>query len=127
MMAEAFERRLVAIAAADISGYGRLVGLDEEGTLTRLRSLRGEVIDPTIAAHRGRIVKTTGDGILVEFQSVVDAVRCAVALRCATAARETGLPPQRHIAFRSASISATCGSGRRHPWRRRQHGSSPRV
>src|SRR5262249_36930055 len=90
----------VAILAADIAGYSRLVGLDEEGTLARLRSLRREGIDPAIAAHRGRIVKTTGDGMLVEFQSVVDAVRCAVAMQGATAEREAVLPQERRIAFR---------------------------
>ena len=100
MPAEAVERRLAAILAADIAGYSRLVGLDEEGTLARLRSLRREVIDPTIADHRGRIVKTTGDGILVEFASVVDAVRCAMAVQRATAARETELPPDRRMEFR---------------------------
>jgi adenylate cyclase len=71
-------RKLAAILAADVAGYSRLVGLDEEGTTARLQALRRELIDPTIAAHHGRIVKTTGDGMLVEFASVVDAVRCAV-------------------------------------------------
>jgi adenylate cyclase len=74
------ERKLAAILAADIAGYSRLVGRDEEGTLARLRALRRELIDPTIAEHRGRIFKTTGDGMLVEFASVVDAVRCAIAV-----------------------------------------------
>src|SRR6516162_5358905 len=72
------ERRLAAILAADVVGYSRLVGVDEEGTLARLRVLRREVVDPMIKEHRGRIVRITGDGILVEFASVVDAVRCAV-------------------------------------------------
>ena len=71
------ERRLAAILAADVAGYSRLIGADEEGTLDRIRSIRAEVIDPKIAAHRGRLVKTTGDGLLVEFASVVDALRCA--------------------------------------------------
>ena len=70
-------RRLAAILAADVAGYSRLIGADEEGTLDRLRSIRAEVIDPKITEHRGRIVKTTGDGFLVEFSSVVDALRCA--------------------------------------------------
>src|SRR5580692_5111917 len=70
-------RRLAAILAADVAGYSRLVGADEEGTLNRLRSIRADVIDPKITEHRGRIVKTTGDGLLVEFSSVVDALRCA--------------------------------------------------
>jgi adenylate cyclase len=75
------ERRLAAILAADVAGYSRLIGADEEGTLNRLRSIRAEVIDPAIAAHRGRLVKTTGDGFLVEFASVVDALRCAVEIQ----------------------------------------------
>jgi adenylate cyclase len=74
-------RRLAAIVAADVAGYSRLMGADEEGTLERLRALRRELLDPKIAEHRGRIVKTTGDGLLVEFASVVDAVRCAVAVQ----------------------------------------------
>jgi len=92
-------RRIAAILAADVAGYSRLVGDDEEGTLARLRALRREVIDPEIAAHRGRIVKTTGDGLLTEFASVVDAVRCAVALqrRIAPAADE---PAERRIQYR---------------------------
>ena len=69
-------RRLAAILAADVSGYSRLMGADEEGTLERLKALRRELLDPKIAEHHGRIVKTTGDGMLVEFSSVVDAVRC---------------------------------------------------
>ena len=71
------ERRLAAILAADVAGYSRLMGADEQGTLSRLRAIRGEIVDPKIAEHRGRIVKTTGDGLLVEFQSVIDALRCA--------------------------------------------------
>ena len=94
------ERKLAAILAADIAGYSRLVLLDEEGTLARLRALRRELIDPAIAEHRGRIFKTTGDGILVEFASVVDAVRCAVAVQRATAARETTFVQERRIEFR---------------------------
>ena len=70
-------RRLAAILAADVAGYSRLIGADEEGTLNRLRSIRAEVIVPKINEHRGRIVKTTGDGLLIEFSSVVDALRCA--------------------------------------------------
>ena len=69
-------RRLAAILAADVAGYSRLMGADEEGTLVRLKALRRELVDPKIAEHHGRIVKTTGDGLLVEFASVVDAVRC---------------------------------------------------
>ena len=85
MAQERVERRLTAILAADVVGYSRLVGMDEEGTIARLKSLREELIDPTIAQHKGRIVKTTGDGILVEFPSVVDAVRNAVEVQRALA------------------------------------------
>src|SRR5271165_5986635 len=85
------ERRLAAILAADVAGYSRLIKADEEGTLGRLKVLRAEVIDPKIASHHGRIVKTTGDGLLVEFASVVDAVRCAVAVQQAMAERNTGV------------------------------------
>ena len=72
------ERRLAAIVAADVAGYSRLMGMDEEGTLAQLKGHRQALVDPKIEEHRGRIVKTTGDGLLVEFASVVDAVRCAV-------------------------------------------------
>src|SRR5438105_13929093 len=89
------ERRLAAILAADVAGYSRLIGADEEGTLNRIRSIRAEVIDPTIAAHRGRLVKTTGDGLLGEFASVVDALRCAVEVQQAMADRAAGLSPAR--------------------------------
>jgi len=99
-MPEAVERKLVAILAADVAGYSRLVGLDEELTLARLKILRREVIDPEIASHRGRIVKTTGDGLLIEFVSVVDAVRCAVAVQRACVEREAALPQDRRIQFR---------------------------
>src|SRR3954447_26095744 len=75
---ERVERRLAAVLAADVAGYSRLMGLDEEGTLARLKAVRTALVDPTIAAHRGRIVKTTGDGMLVEFASAVDAARSAI-------------------------------------------------
>ena len=94
------ERRLAAILAADVAGYSRLIEADEEGTLGRLKALRGEVIDPKIALHRGRIVKTTGDGLLVEFASVVDALRCAVEIQSALAERNAPLRQERRIAFR---------------------------
>src|SRR5205807_2835840 len=71
-------RRLAAILAADVGGYSRLIGADEEGTLNRLKAIRAEVIDPKVSEHQGRIVKTTGDGLLVEFASVIDALRCAI-------------------------------------------------
>src|SRR5713101_5851625 len=94
------ERRLAAILAADLVGYARLIEADEEGTLRRLKALRTEVIDPKIAEHRGRIVKTTGDGLLVEFASVVDALRCAAEMQAALAESNAALPPDRGIAFR---------------------------
>jgi adenylate cyclase len=74
-------RRLAAILAADVAGYSRLIGADDEGTLDRLRSIRADIIDPKITEHRGRIVKTTGDGLLVEFSSVISALRCAIQRR----------------------------------------------
>jgi adenylate cyclase len=94
------ERRLAAILAADIAGYSRLIGADEEGTLSRLRSIRAEVIDSSIAAHRGRLVKTTGDGLLVEFASVVDALRCASEIQQAMAGRNAETPTAERIDFR---------------------------
>src|SRR5262249_2752497 len=94
------ERRLAAILAADVAGYSRLIGADEEGTLDRLRSIRAEVIDSTIAAHRGRLVKTTGDGLLVEFASVVDALRCAVEVQQQITARGSDPRGARRIELR---------------------------
>jgi adenylate cyclase len=93
-------RRLAAILAADVAGYSRLVGQDEEGTIARLQAVRRELIDPTIAKHHGRIFKTTGDGMLVEFASVVDAVRCAVEVQRAMADRNHGLDADKRIEFR---------------------------
>src|SRR6516164_6326817 len=94
------ERRLAAILAADVAGYSRLIETDEEGTLSRLKALRAELIDPKIAGHHGRIVKTTGDGLLVEFASVVDALRCAAEVQSAIAKSNASLPPDRRIEFR---------------------------
>src|SRR6516162_879515 len=94
------DRRLAAILAADVAGYSRLIGADEEGTLGRLKLIRAEVIDPAIAAHRGRLVKTTGDGLLVEFASVVDALRCAVEVQREIADRGTDTPVDRRIELR---------------------------
>ncbi len=96
---ERTERRLAAILAADVAGYSRLIGGDEEGTLDRLRSIRAELIDPRVAVHRGRIVKTTGDGLLVEFASVVDALRCATEWQRGMAERNAGTSDNR-IEFR---------------------------
>jgi adenylate cyclase len=100
MTEERVERRLTAILAADIAGYSRLMGADEESTLAALKTLRREVTDPKIKEHRGRIVNTTGDGLLSEFPSVVDAVRCAVEVQREIAARNAGVQAERRIDFR---------------------------
>jgi adenylate cyclase len=97
---ERAERRLAAILAADIAGYSRLMGADEEGTLARVKAHRRELIDPKISEHRGRIVKTTGDGILIEFPSVIEAVSCAVAVQRGMAERNAGTPEEERISFR---------------------------
>jgi adenylate cyclase len=94
------ERRLAAILAADVAGYSRLMGADEDGRLERLKALRRELLDPKIAEHKGRIVKTTGDGLLVEFASVVDAVRCAVVVQQAMAERDAGVAAGDRIELR---------------------------
>ncbi len=93
-------RKLTAILAADVVGYSRLAGADEELILARLRTLRSDLIDPTIAVHNGRVVKRTGDGVLVEFRSVVDPVRCAIEIQLGTAERNAGLPPDKRIEYR---------------------------
>jgi len=93
-------RRLAAILAADVAGYSRLIGADEGGTLERLKALRRELLDPKIAEHRGRLVKTTGDGLLVEFGSVVDALRCAVEVQREMTGRNAGVPPDSRVEFR---------------------------
>src|SRR5712692_3575018 len=97
---ERVERRLAAILAADVAGYSRLMGADEEGTLAALKAIRRELSDPKIEEHRGRIVKTTGDGMLVEFASVVDAVRCAVEVQQGMAERNASVQADRRIEFR---------------------------
>ena len=96
----AIVRRLTAILAADVAGYSRLMGADEEGTHERLKAHLRELVDPKIAEHRGRVVKNTGDGFLAEFQSVVDAVRCAVEMQRGMAERNQETPPERRIEFR---------------------------
>jgi adenylate cyclase len=93
-------RKIAAILVADVVGYSRLAGADEDRTLSRLRGLRSDLIDPAIAAHHGRVVKRTGDGILIEFRSVVDAVRCAIEVQSGLIERNAGLPPERRIEFR---------------------------
>jgi adenylate cyclase len=93
-------RRLAAILAADVAGYSRLIGADEGGTLQALKAIRAELIDPMIAAHNGRLVKTTGDGLLIEFSSVVDALRCATEMQAGMAERNATVPNDRRIEFR---------------------------
>jgi TolB-like protein/class 3 adenylate cyclase/Tfp pilus assembly protein PilF len=97
---ERAERRLAAVLAADVAGYSRLMGADEEGTLAQLKAIRKTLVDPTIAAHRGRIVKTTGDGMLVEFASAVDAARCAVEVQRGMARQNADVPQDARIEFR---------------------------
>jgi class 3 adenylate cyclase len=104
------ERRLAAILATDVAGYSRLIEADEEGSLARLKTLRAELIDPKIAGHKGRIVKTTGDGLLVEFASVVDALRCAAEMQPALAESNPPLPPGSRIEFRIGCRSAMTSS-----------------
>jgi adenylate cyclase len=97
---ERVERRLAAVLAADVAGYSRLMGTDEEGTLARLKAVRKALVDPAIASHRGRIVKTTGDGMLVEFASAVDAARCATEVQRDVASQNADVPPDVRIEFR---------------------------
>src|SRR5215831_5126004 len=94
------QRRLAAIVSADVAGYSRLMGRDESGTLAALKAIRREVVDPAITRHGGRIVKTTGDGLLLEFPSVVNAVRCAVEVQTSIAHRTAEIPDDRRIVFR---------------------------
>jgi len=94
------ERRLAAVLAADVAGYSRLMGADEEGTLAALKACRRELIDPKIAEHHGRVVKTTGDGALVEFASAVEATRCAMEIQRSMAERNAAVPDDRRVEFR---------------------------
>jgi len=93
-------RRLAAILAADVAGYSRLIGADEGGTLQALKVIRAELIDPTIAAHNGRLVKTTGDGLLIEFSSVVDALRCAAEVQAGMAEHNAAIHADKRVQFR---------------------------
>jgi|SRR6516162_2815724 adenylate cyclase len=120
-------RRLAAILAADVAGYSRLIAADEQGALTRLKAIRSELIDPQIAAHHGRIVKTTGDGLLVEFGSTVDALRCASEVQAQMAERNAAavIPEGRiewRIGIHQGDIVVEDGGNL---WRRRQHCRSP--
>ena len=94
------KRKLAAILAADVVGFSRLAGSDEERTLARLRTLWGDLIAPTISVHNGRVVKRTGDGSIIEFRSVVDAVRCAIEVQNGMVERNAGVPSERRIEFR---------------------------
>src|SRR5215467_6615832 len=96
------EHRFAVVLCADVLGYSRLMGIDEEGTLATVRRIRGALVDPQIAAHRGRIVRTMGDGLLVEFNSVVDAVRCAIAIQRGMPEHSADMPEERRIRFRIA-------------------------
>ncbi len=100
MVEERVQRRLAAILAADVVGYSRLMGEDEEGTFATLKAHRRKLIDPKVAEHKGRIVKLMGDGALVEFASVVNAVQCAVAIQQGMVERNAGVPDNRKIEFR---------------------------
>jgi len=102
---ERVERRLAAILAADVAGYSRLMGADEEDTLRRLKALMRESVDPKIMEHRGRVVKTTGDGLLIEFPSVVDAVRCAVEVQREMVGRNADVRPIAASSFGWGSMS----------------------
>src|SRR5580693_6675923 len=93
-------RKLAAILVSDVAGYSRLARADEDRTLPRLRTLRSDLIDPIISVHHGRVVKRTGDGSIIEFRSVVDAVRCAVEVQTAMIERNAGVPPEKRIEFR---------------------------
>ena len=103
-------RKLAAILAADVVEYSRLAGADEDRILARLRALRSDLIDPTVAVHRGRVVKRTGDGAIVEFRSVVDAVRCATEIQNAMIERNSGLPDGKRIVVRIGIQGGSSGA-----------------
>ena len=110
MAQERLQRRLAAILSADVVGYSRLMGLDEEGTLARLKAMRRDLVDPTIAAHCGRIVKLMGDGALVEFGSAVDAVTCAIEIQRQVREHNAGGSEATRSSSGSASTSGTSSS-----------------
>src|SRR5262245_2384237 len=95
-----YQRKLAAVVAVDTVGYSRLMGRDEEGTHARLKELWRALVDPTVAKCRGRVIKNTGDGVLIEFASVVDAVRCALGIQCGMAERNAEFSPEQRIEFR---------------------------
>src|SRR6201993_2716006 len=104
-------RKLAAILVSDVVGYSRLGGTDEDRTLARLRGLRTDLIDPTIAAHHGRNVKRTGDGAIIEFRSVLDAVRFAIEVQTGMVERNAGLPPEKRVGFRGGIHPGGRGGG----------------
>ena len=106
-------RKIAAILVADVVGYSRLTSTDEDRTLSRLRDLRSDLIDPAIAAHHGRVVKRTGDGIIIEFRSVVDAVRCAIEVQNGLVDRNAGVQPDRRIEFSASAFILATSSKRR--------------
>ena len=106
------ERRLTTVLIADVAGYGRLSQADEEGTRARFQADLHEVFEPALADHHGRLVKTMGDGLLIEFHSVVDALRCAIGVQRAEAERNTGLLAERRLAFRTARRIVTASDAR---------------
>ena len=115
MSDERVERRLAAVLAADIAEYSRLMGADEEGTLARLKAVRKSIVDPAITSHRGHIVKTTGDGMLVEFASAVDAVRHAVEVQRCMAQQNAAVPQNQRIEFRIGIHWGSCRATGRMP------------
>ena len=120
-------RKLAAILVADIVGFSRLAGADEDRILARLRALRSDLIDPVISVHNGRVVKRTGDGVLVEFRSVVDAVRCAIEVQSGLVERNSGLPPEKRIEFRvGIHLGDVVEESDGDLGRRRQHRRPPR-
>ena len=120
------ERRLAAVLAADVVGYSRLMEVDEAGTLARLKTVRLELIDPAIARCKGRIIKTTGDGMLVEFQSVTEALRCAVDFQERMARRNRDMPASRTLLYRiGINLGDVIVEGRRYFRRRCQRGGPP--
>ena len=110
MASKRIERRLTAILAADVDGYSRLTGLDEEGTHVQLQDHLRTLVDPKIAEHRGRVVKNTGDGMLAEFNSVADAMRCALDVQRGMVDLNANVPQEKRIEFRMGSMSATSSS-----------------
>ena len=122
-MSEGTQRRLAAIVSADVVGYSRLMGADEAYTLAALRAHRAELIDPLVSEHGGRIVKTMGDGLLLEFPSVVAAVQCAIRFQEGMAARNATVPEDRRITFRvGINLGDIAIDRRRYPWRWRECG-----